>query len=153
MLVLVLVVLVRVAARGASNTNKKLIKRFLCARTSIKPTLRLHRQQKPDFKTVRSFFFVSPHLSSHVRTACFALFLWTRQISLLSPQPPSRQSLHPLRHPQSPPFPPLQGSPNPLTTIKETPRKPPWRYTPCMATITIRLGLTTPPFKASRQPN
>lgn len=33
---MLVVLVVRVTARGASSTNKKLIKRFLCARTSIK---------------------------------------------------------------------------------------------------------------------
>jgi hypothetical protein len=125
-------------------------------RGSIKPYLLIYqpiasRQRKPDFKPVRSFY-LPPFLSSRF-TAYFSLFLWRRQISWSSPQPPFTHSTH-STHPLPPPPSPLhrlpQASPNPQRILNEVLPKPPWRYTLCMTTV--HLGLTTGPCKTCQEP-
>ena len=76
-----------------------------------------------------------------------SLSLWRRQISWLSPQPLLTPSLHRHRHRPSPLHRLLQDSPSPQRVINEVLPKPPWRYTLCMATTTVLLGLTTVPCK------
>src|SRR6267154_5423953 len=95
------------------------------------------RQQKPDFKPVRSFY-LSPFLSSRL-PAYFSLLLWRRQISWSSPQPPFTHSTHPLLPPPYP-LPRLpQASLRPQRILNEVLPKPPWRYIQCMTTV--HLGL------------